>query len=262
MDAFQTMVKYYNTCENKDTNYQIIEYILKHIDTINNMAITQIAEETYVSKPTITRFVRKFGYKDYDDFKKSIYNTYHKNFNSSFRLTDNQMYVLEKEPKKFLDEYADSICDAINDFKNYFDYTKIDFLIDEMMSKKCGIFAYNQPLNCAMEIQNDFFMKNKIIYVGESYSKQLEIAKSLTKNDLAIIMSNYGNYFSEYKEIKDILIQNNVPIILITLNYHSPQLLNFKDIIYLSSQPFTSVGSYPMKLFTEYLVRRLRVKYK
>lgn len=75
-------------------------------------------------------------------------------------------------------------------------------------------------------------------------------------------MSNYGNYFSEYKEIKDILIQNNVPIILITLNYHSPQLLNFKDIIYLSSQPFTSVGSYPMKLFTEYLVRRLRVKYK
>ena len=39
-------------------------------------------------------------------------------------------------------------------------------------------------------------MKNKIIYVGESYSKQLEIAKSLTKNDLAIIMSNYGNYFS------------------------------------------------------------------
>ena len=92
--------------------------------------------------------------------------------------------------------------------------------------------------------------------------KAIEIAKSLTKNDLAIIMSNYGNYFSEYKEIKDILIQNNVPIILITLNYHSPQLLNFKDIIYLSSQPFTSVGSYPMKLFTEYLVRRLRVKYK
>lgn len=157
MDAFQTMVKYYNTCENKDTNYQIIEYILKHIDTINNMAITQIAEETYVSKPTITRFIRKFGYKDYDDFKKSIYNTYYKNFNSSFRLTDNQMYVLEKEPKKFLDEYADSICDAINDFKNHFDYTKIDFLIDEMMSKECGIFAYNQPLNCAMEIQNDFF---------------------------------------------------------------------------------------------------------
>lgn len=63
MDAFQTMVKYYNTCENKDTNYQIIEYILKHIDTINNMAITQIAEETYVSKPTITRFIRKFTIK-------------------------------------------------------------------------------------------------------------------------------------------------------------------------------------------------------
>ena len=105
-------------------------------------------------------------------------------------------------------------------------------------------------------------VNQEIIYVGESYSKQLEIAKSLTKNDLAIIMSNYGNYFSEYKEIKDILIQNNVPIILITLNYHSPQLLNFKDIIYLSSQPFTGVGSYPMKLFTEYLVRRLRVKYK
>ena len=64
------------------------------------------------------------------------------------------------------------------------------------------------------------------------------------------------------KDIFPAFNTNNVPIILITLNYHSPQLLNFKDIIYLSSQPFTSVGSYPMKLFTEYLVRRLRVKYK
>ena len=81
------------------------------------------------------------------------------------------MYVLEKEPKKFLDEYADSICDAINDFKNHFDYTKIDFLIDEMMSKECGIFAYNQPLNCAMEIQNDFFMKNKIYFCSHTFEQ-------------------------------------------------------------------------------------------
>lgn len=261
MDAFQTMVNYYNNCIEKDTNYQIIEFILKHIDVIDRMSITQIADETFVSKPTITRFIRKFGYKDYDDFKKSIYKTYHKNFNSSFRLTNDQMYVLEKHPELFLKEYAESICAAINDFQEHFNYVKADFLIDEMMSKECGIFAYNQPLECAKEIQYDFFMKNKIIHVGESYEKQLEIAHSLTKKDLAIIMSNYGNYFDEYQDIKNTLVQNEVPIVLVTLNYHSPQSLNFKDIIYLSSKPFTAVGNYPMKLFTEYLVRRLRTKY-
>lgn len=261
MDTLYTMIQYYNTCTQYDTNYEIIEYILKNIDIINTLSISKIADETFVSKSTITRFVRKFGYKDFDDFRLSIHKFYHNNWNSSFRLNNNQLKTLKDEPELFFDEYSQSICDAIEDMKNIFDYRKVDFLIDEMMSKKCAIFAYNQPLQCAKEIQNDFLIKNRIIYVGETFEKQLNLAQSLTNQDLAIIFSNYGNYFNEHSQIIDTLTRQQVPIILITLNYHSPQSLIFKDIIYLSSKPFSAVGGYPMKLFTEYLIRRFIVKY-
>lgn len=261
MNTLYTMVQYYNNCIEPDTNHVIIEYILKHIDIIDTLPISKIADETFVSKSTITRFVRKFGYKDFNDFRLSIYKFYHNNWNSSFRMSNNQLLSLQMKPELFLNEYAQAICDAIEDMKNIFDYRKVDFLIDEIMSKNCAIFAYNQPLLCAKEIQNDFLIKNKIIQVGESIEKQLSIAQSLTSHDLAIIMSNYGNYFNEYPQIINTLIQQHVPIILITLNYHSPQSLNFKDTIYLSTKSFSEVGGYPMKLFTEYLVRRLIVKY-
>lgn len=262
MDGFENMVDYYNKTTKKDTYYEIINYVLTHINIINKMPIAKIAEETYVSESTITRFVRKFGYKDFNSFKTSIYEKYHNDLNSSFRMRNEQLFTLEKKPETFLKDYGDAICEAIQDTVNTFDYLKIDLLIDDIMYHDCAIFAYNQPLTHAKEIQNDFIIKNKLIQVGETYDKQLQIASTLNKNSIAIILSNYGNYFNEHQEIVNTLIKNKVPIILVTLNYSSPKLFNFKTVIHLSSKSFSEVGGYPMKLFSEYIVRRLMVKYK
>lgn len=254
------MLEYYNKQVDSDTNYEIINFILSNFSKIEAMSTQEIADKTFVSKATITRFVRKFGYKDFSSFKKEMYKVYHNDLNSAFRTSNEQLSLIETYPEKFIASYTESICEAIKDSASLFDYSKIDKLIDSLLNKKSGIFAYNQSLIFGKEIQTDFLIKNKVILIGETYEKQKEIAQSLDNESVALIFSNYGNYFKEYSEIIDLLIQNKVQLILVTLNYSAPILVNFDEVITLSSKRFSDVGGYPLKLFTEYLVRRVMVK--
>ncbi|MCT6806882.1 MAG: MurR/RpiR family transcriptional regulator [Bombilactobacillus sp.] len=50
----------------------IADYILQNSPKINNMKITELAQQTSTSSATITRFVKKIGCKSYSDMKVNI----------------------------------------------------------------------------------------------------------------------------------------------------------------------------------------------
>lgn len=68
MNNFEKMIEYYNKKNEKNTNYEIIDYILSNLPRIDTLSTKEIAEKTFVSKATITRFIRTFGYDSFYDF--------------------------------------------------------------------------------------------------------------------------------------------------------------------------------------------------
>ena len=52
-----------------DLEKGIANYILDHKDYIVDLKITDLAEITYTSPSTISRFCKKLGEKNYNDFK-------------------------------------------------------------------------------------------------------------------------------------------------------------------------------------------------
>lgn len=261
MQNFENMVEYFNRETKNDSNYEIIQFLLSNLASIESMSIAQIANKTFVSEPTITRFVRRFGYEDFQSFKLSIGEIAKSDLNSSFRMTNSQLSTLKNKPELFLDEYGKAICEAIQDTVQTFNYGQVDKLIEDILNHNCSIFAYSQTLTYAEEIQTHFILNGKLIEIGKTYDKQLAIASKLSSNDLAIILSNYGGYIETHPKVIDRLIDNKVPIVLVTLSYSSPKIYKFESVIKLSSKPITEAGGYPMRLFSEYIVRRLRVKY-
>lgn len=45
-------------------------------------------------------------------------------------------------------------------------------------------------------------------------------------------------------------------MILITQNYSSMKEFNFEEIIYLLSKRYSRIGNYPLRIFSEYILRR------
>lgn len=63
---------YLNSHGSKDSNYNIAMYIQNNIEEIPLLNTTQLAERSYVSQATVSRFVRSLNYDTYSDFKDDI----------------------------------------------------------------------------------------------------------------------------------------------------------------------------------------------
>ena len=59
---------YYNTECERDSNSAVIEYLLEHVRELNVMSMGDVARNAFVSKSTVSRLIRRFGFESYNDF--------------------------------------------------------------------------------------------------------------------------------------------------------------------------------------------------
>lgn len=53
-------------------NYRIAKYILENMRALEDISITELAKECYVSNSSISRFCRDIGLRDYNELKSQI----------------------------------------------------------------------------------------------------------------------------------------------------------------------------------------------
>lgn len=73
---------YINNHNNEDINYNIASFIVNNIEIIPNYNITEVSKKCFVSQATVSRFIKKLGYVDYNSFKEEC-SLYIENIKSS-----------------------------------------------------------------------------------------------------------------------------------------------------------------------------------
>lgn len=56
-------------------NYRIAKYILENMRALEDISITELAKECYVSNSSISRFCRDIGLRDYNELKVKLQST-------------------------------------------------------------------------------------------------------------------------------------------------------------------------------------------
>lgn len=56
-------------------NYRIAKYILENMRALEDISITELAKECYVSNSSISRFCRDIGLRDYNELKSQLQST-------------------------------------------------------------------------------------------------------------------------------------------------------------------------------------------
>lgn len=127
------------------------------------------------------------------------------------------------------------------------------------MAHETALFATEQPLMIARNVQTAFLIAGKLLQVGETKRKRAQIARDLPEGSLAVVLSNYGRYLEGNRAMFEDMRARGVSLCLVTLCYEGPTALVFDEVIRLSRDGFSPVGSYPMKAFFDVLARRLLV---
>lgn len=258
MDPITKLFSYMNHENSQDTYYRLAEFTLQHTNQLATLSISEFAEATFVSQATITRFIHFLGFENYLAFKKFFLKLSQTTKQSFLKLSAGEVAQVRDEPDHFFEHYTNLIIQSIQDTADSLQLNEVEQLIDAVFAAdNVAFLGYSDSNTIAKDIQLGALAAHKKIEVAESEQKFDDILHRFTENDLIVILSNYGNFFRHYQHFYEALLTTKIPLILVTQHFYSMDSFGFKQTIYLTSKRSLNVGNYPMRIFSEYFVRRL-----
>lgn len=205
-NLLSSLLSILNTNDESDTDFVIAKYLLNNLNDLKNISIYKVAEDCFVSRSSVQRFIKNIGYDSYTQLKASLDNVI--SHESAFiDYTDHAYY--SEHLMESVQAMSKDICEnsAKQGFKKFIDYfmeaDNIVLLTAEDSSYPCKIF------------QQELVSIGKIVRIITNANTNKQILESLNKNDLLLVSSITGNFaLAIDSEVQNIKAKK----ILVTLN--------------------------------------------
>lgn len=201
------------------TDYFIAKTLLMNYHSLSEMSINEVAKMCFVSKSTISKFIRTINFENYADFREAAI---FKENRYGFSLNYNQNIMNFVEGNNF-DTYFDIVKNDIDDLKKNIPIKEIQKLANLLNNYK-NIAAFGLLFSefAALDLQGKLAYNGKFISTNLDDVKQDVFIKNSKEDTLIILYSNSGLYFEKY-QMADYLINKNfantkAKIVLITSN--------------------------------------------
>ncbi len=208
---------YLKSGKSSSLNFDIANYMLKHVDGLADMRLSDVASSCHVSSPSVIRFCREIGFEDYKDFRNSlklqneIISGKSLDVHSfAFDIENNSLY--EKHISKWADGIASNLKDSFKDIDN----KTIIGLAEDIMKYNTVVFYANglstlfgDYLNFVLGLQ-----RKPIISVSRIDEWSRVVDKK--EDTLVVIVSQYGRLLKEINEFMPYLKKNTDKIWLVT----------------------------------------------
>lgn len=184
MTCVENMLAVYNATPADSMLSAIIRQILMNLKKVGRMTIYELADTCFTSPASISRLVKKLGYKNYSYFQKDIVD-YMSKYEHHNRLIPRENIP---ENADLPDVFLDTLEDLLAKMRKRMDKQKVQKLARAIHdSEKIGIYSYT---GCFAEIflQSDIFVSGKICDVFQQERDMIEHTKVLTPKDLVILL--------------------------------------------------------------------------
>ena len=249
--------------ESEDITYTTIaRVILENIQKgMEDITILQLADMCYTSPSTISSFVKKLGYSNFNEFKMKCVER--KNLGTEI-LSDNvkNIYFDSKDDKEVLIDLVDSINLSLMEFVEKLDLNEIDNLISMIHDyKDVYFFGFHLSGYFMQHLQYHLFSLGKYVNFASQEISQEKLAEQTDENSLSIIFSVDGNYLRQKAQVFYSLKEKGGKIVLVTQNPALKMASQCDYVSYLGSYKSATEGRYKLHLFTEILINRYYQKY-
>lgn len=249
----------FNNGDPADIDYAIARYVLSHLDEVDRESMSTVAKDAAVSKSTLSRFVRRFGFDDYDDFLVAVREVTRADFPMILGMTSEQIGLIASSPRDFLTDYVESICQALRQMAETVSIDDARELIELLRTRQSVIIAQDEPLLVAREFQYQLLCEGILAKVPGSEPRRLESMAAVGEGDLVLVLSNYGNYVNSHEEELKASKLRGATVWLVTLCHSAPNLFLFDRVVSLSPGGYSRAGSHPMWAYFEFLARLMHV---
>lgn len=216
-----------NNSSEPDTHKKIAKVLIENLCNIDTYTIESIAEISFTSVSTVSRFIKSLGFNSFTEFRARF-----KSYNISRMLQINDIRNgINIKDKEAINDYIDTLTINFNSLKNNIDFNKIDKINNIIYNSK-NIAISGSLLSASIALFYQIYMLyfGKYVSFYNFFSNENTIEDDI---DVFIIFSVEGNFVSAQKEKILNLKLRNKKIILITQN---PRIIIshiFDEILYI-----------------------------
>ncbi len=243
-NLFYRLLIYLDSANESDTNYNISWYMAHHISEVAHMGISKLARECFVSPATISRFCRTLGYENYAHLKHEC-----EWFTSPGRKFNNLIHIplemMQDTPKESTDYYVQQICTSLSKLSSSLDWNIIDQVLKLIHDcEKVAFFGTQFSHSVALHFQTDLLMLEKFTMAYMERTRQIQCAKELDENSVAIIVTVGGRIYMGNEKMISYIKKSKAKIVVITNDKDS--IIGFEPnyIIEIGDKDYKKTGKH------------------
>lgn len=204
-----------------DSENQVINYLLDHLEDITLLSINDLAKKTYTSNATIIRLCHKLNYQGYRQFKLALLQELEANKYITNQVDYTIPFQSDETSNQIIQSMYSLYQESIQQIYQNLDLETLKKVAELIITKK-RIFIYG--LGDSQITATNFI--NKLIkldiypILATQYSEEQYISNQMKSGDFALFISYSGDSNTLLKCIK-IINQKGIPTALISANKQS-----------------------------------------
>lgn len=256
MTGIDRLIEAYNSAEVSDMNKSLLEVILKNLKSIGHMSIYDLADESYSSTASISRLVKKLGYKNYHYFQKDIVDCV-KKYEFHNRIIPKEAI---SETRTMQETFFDIVGKIIENMHRELDMSQISELA-QGMHDSARVILYNFDNSIAkLFLQYDLFMDGKLC---EAYYEEQQIVKhadTLNKDDIVLVFATKQINGPDLESIMNMVTESGATTCFITdSKYFAPA--RQADYQFVMPGVLAAIDFLPIELFLCILTMKYRAMF-
>ena len=221
-----------------ETECNLSDYILTHMDIVKEMTVRKLAEAAYVSPPAVTRLCQKIGMKSWGDFKIRLATECTEAYHEMIKVDSNFPFDPKDSSREIVDKLAQITIQHTLAAKENIDFAMMNRVADAICQRRTiDIYGEGMSLTAANEFAEKMLRIGHPSIVIKGNTEQYYHSVTSTKNQFAIVISYSGKQDFLIKIVKS-LHEAHTPILLITGNRLSPMVryANYTSYIHSSEE--------------------------
>lgn len=185
MTGVEKLISVYNSAEQGSMTKNILSIMLRSLKKIKKMNIYDMADACFVSPASISRMIKKLGYKNYSYFQKDIADCVQK-YEHHNRIVAMDRVKDETDVKDVFFDTLERLLASMRSSLDRDKLTELSAAIHE--SEKIRLYAFEVSFAESF-LQFDLFMSGKECQVCRYVSDMENDAAGLTDRDLVIMVA-------------------------------------------------------------------------
>ena len=274
-DKLLMLMQYCNSAVSNQNDYMVSSVIIRRIVNDEDLSIEQISEEACISQASVSRFIRKAGFDNWQDFRECCsgacreigqrrYYT-----GTAHQPADNRQQVVDRKAansdstrhsadtgmiRSMSDTIFSNIIANLDATRNGMDYGALDEVISKISSAREVIFIGDEhALSIFYTLQLDLMFTGIPAYLYKNIDVQSEMATRVKKGS-AVIYLNIENNFINPKNAQAICKMREAGAYVIVFSQQDCKDLVDYDFVYNYGLPGSANDGYYSLFFLSQLL--------